>query len=394
MRRSICSKALGFALALLASLAWFAPLPAAADDGALLEAGRTAGRGLLLLRDPKVCSIALLRDRCRADADVFLAGRTDADFKDIPKIGPHPASGLRAFVANGDRDGFDSALGWFNTRQSTAEMWTADARGAALYDAGIEDVLLPAAHGVDVMELLGSGSLMDLFGHAARIPRGTLPVEIPQARSDAGSPVAGAIALPSGAMKIAHGLVAAIDVAMPPPPLVAVTFADGVAGDAALGVASSTVAELIDSPSWLFQADAQLFVEAYTSRLAVIAPSRAAQIADFRAALRGTPGFSHDAVIGKYNALIGDVMQGAQPRAKPLMLGAFAAQLTYNAVILRDRGVATGMATVISQQSALDQSVAGWHEARLAANAPGADWAAQYQLGLRLVDLIQKANRP
>jgi hypothetical protein len=394
MRRSISSRRAAAALALVICLAWLAPLPVAADDGALLEAGRTAGRGVLLLRDPKVCAIALLRDRCRADVDVLLAGKTDADFKEIPKIGPHPASGLRAFVTNGDRDGFDNALGWLNSRQSTAEMWRDDARAAALYDAGIEDVLLPAAQGVDVMELLGSGSLMDLFGHAAQIPHGTLPVEVPQARPDAGSRGAGAKALPSGAMIIGHGLVAAIDVAMPAPPLTAVTFTDGIVGDAALGVASSTVAELIDSPPWLFQADAQRFVEAYTSRLAVIAPVRAAQIADFRAALRGTPGFSHDAAIRKYNALIGDVMQSQQSRAKPLMLGAFAAQLTYNAVILRDRGVGTGMWTVISQQNALDQSIAGWHEARLAADAPGADWAAQYRLGLRLVNLIGKANHP
>ncbi len=59
--------------ALAAIIAAMAPHAAQADDRASVEGGRGAGRGLLILRDPKVCGIALLRDRCRADVEAFLA---------------------------------------------------------------------------------------------------------------------------------------------------------------------------------------------------------------------------------------------------------------------------------------------------------------------------------
>lgn len=370
-------------VALVATLATMTPQPAQADDRASVEAGRTAGRGLLILRDPKVCGIALLRDRCRADVDAFLDGQTDADFKDIPQIGPHPASGLRAFVTSGDLARFDRALVYLNSRSSTPAMWRSDARNAALFDAGVEDVMLPAGEGNQMMELLGAGSVFDLEKHAAQIPAGALPIAMPPK-----------LAAATGTTKFAHDLVAALDAALPQAPLVALTFADGPAGDAALGVAGSTVAELIDSPPWLFQANAQRFLDAYTARLTVVAPTHTAQIAAFRSALRSPVGFSHSNAIRMYNQLLTSILHGDQT-AKRIVLGAFSAQLFYNAAILRDRKVGGGMARFIADGSALDGSVAGWSDARAAAGSlTDDDWNAQYQLGLRLVDLIAKANRP
>ena len=392
MRRSISSKRVTAGLVLVAFLTQLTPLPAAADDAASLEAGRAAGRGLLILRDPKVCGIAVLRDRCRSDVDAFLGGKSDADFKDVPKIGPHPASGLRAFVADGDRDAFDNALGFFNSRSATPEMWTSDARGAALFDAGVEDVLLPAAHGNFALEVLSSGSTFDLFEHAARIPHGALPVALPAVPRETPTPAAGPKKLPGGALMttFAHDLVTAIDAAMPPP-LLTIAYADGAAGDAALGVASSTMAELIDSPDWLFQADAQRFVDAYAAHLVRVAPAQAARIAEFRAAVRSNRGFSHDAALDKHTAMSGAVMTATPARTKPFLLGLLAAQLVYNAAVLRNRGTATGMANLLAEQPGLDASVAGWSEARRTASA-GADWGTQYRLGVRLIDLIRKAN--
>jgi hypothetical protein len=393
MRRSTCSKRVTAALVLIAVLTQLTALPAAADDAAAIEAGRAAGRSLLILRDPKVCGIALLRDRRRSDVDAFLGGKSDADFKDVPKIGPHPASGLRAFVADGDRDAFDNALGFFNSRSATPEMWTSDARGAALFDAGVEDVLLPAARGNFALEVLSSGPTFDLFEHAARIPHGALPVALPAVPRETPTPAAGPKKLPGGALitTFAHDLVTAIDAAMPPPPLLTIAYADGAAGDAALGVASSTMAELIDSPDWLFQADAQRFVDAYAAHLVRVAPAQAARIAEFRAAVRSNRGFSHDAALDKHTAMSGAVMTATPARTKPFLLGLLAAQLVYNAAILRNRDTATAMANVLSEQPGLDASIAGWSEVRHTASA-GAEWGAQYRLGLRLVDLIRKAN--
>jgi hypothetical protein len=386
---------LGVGVVVLVGLAVaMGPRAANAEDRASVDAGRTAGRGLLILRDPKVCAIALLRERCKADVDAFLEGRTDADFKEVPNIGAHPASGLRAFVTDGDRSKFDNALGWLNSRQSTAAMWTADARGAALFDAGIEDVMLPAGQGVEVMELLGAGSVMDLVAHAAQIPSNTLPVAVPDKPAGVRSTGPGAVAISGGTMKFARDLVSALDATMPPAALVTMRFVDGPAGDAALGVASSTIAELIDSPAWLFQADAQRFIDDYAARLASIAPARAAEIAGFRSALRVKPNFSHDGALRQYNRIVASVGTSDQSRARPFVMGAFAAQLVYNAAILRDQNLGAMMSRFVSAPSPLDASVPGWSAARASANvSTDADWGTQYQLGLRLVDLIEKANR-
>lgn len=152
-----------------------------------------------------MCGIALVRERCKADVEALLGDRGDDDLKDIPHIGAHPASGLRAFVATGDRDRLDNALGYLNARQSTPAMWIADARGAALYDAGIETVLLPAAQGVEVVELLGSQPVTDLIDHAAQVPSGLFPVAVPSPKRDGPGVAPGAARLPKGAVNLPEG---------------------------------------------------------------------------------------------------------------------------------------------------------------------------------------------
>jgi hypothetical protein len=69
--------------------------PALGDDQQLVEAGRSAGRAVLVFRDPWACAVALIRMRCQADVTRFFAGHGDGDFKQIPNAGSHPVSGLR-----------------------------------------------------------------------------------------------------------------------------------------------------------------------------------------------------------------------------------------------------------------------------------------------------------
>jgi hypothetical protein len=392
MTRSICSKTAVVALALVAALR---PGPAcAASDASGLEAGRSAGRALLILRDPNVCGIALMHERCVADVDAFLAGKSDADFQSVPKIGPRPATGLRAFVTSGDRNGFDNALVWFNSRASTAAMWSGDARGAALFDAGVEDVVMPAALGNQAVELLGAGPIIDLVDHAGQIPPGTFPIDPAPLRR--GAPKRGTVGkeLPPGAMTFARDLVVAIDAAMPPPPFATLTYADGALGDAALGVAAGTVNELVDSPNWLVQADAQRFIDGYTARLAIVAPGRRAEIATLRAALRADGSFSHDGALKANTAVTVAILRSEAARTKPVLLGVLAAQLVYNAAALRDTHMSGAALRALGTEAALDAAVPGWKSTRATAIGIAADdWGAQYQVGLRLIALIRSANR-
>jgi hypothetical protein len=370
----------------VAAVLWSAPLAAVADDRASIDAGRAIGRALLTLRDPRACAIPLLRDRCRSDVDAFAGTSTDADYATIPNIGPHPLTGLRAFVTNGDRDGYDRALAYINSRSSTAAMWTADARNAALYDAGIEDVLYHAAGSNTLAQLLGSGALIDLTNHASAIPAGALGVDVPAAGG--GSPRG------AGMLDIADRLVRAVDAAAPPAPLAPIPQRDDPAAIAGLGVAGSVVNELVDSPPWLFQADAQTFVDAFAQRLTAFAPSAAVQAAALRAATRPGPSFSHDVAIRAYNATVEPTLAG-QRHAQAYMLGALTTQMVYNAAVLRDPNVARMGLGVISSIAALDAAVPGWAAARVQSNsiAPTA-WSAQYALGVQLVGLIEKANQP
>ncbi len=377
-----------FAAVLVAFAA--APRAALADDRASIEAGRAAGRALLVLRDPAVCAIALLRARCRADVDAFLGTTTDADYKNIPKIGPHPASGLRAFVSEGDRDAFDRALVYINSRFSTPAMWSADARDAALYDAGVEDVLLPAAGENQAVQLLSSGALLDLTSHASRIPPDALGIEIralPQAQPGTASQV------PAAMLGTGNDLVRAIDARLPPAPIADVRAGTGSASIAALGVASSTVAELIDSPSWLFEADSQRFVDAYADRMRAFAPGASVRIDTLRAATRPGAGFSHAGAITAYNALLGAALSPNSPSARAFVSGAFSAQIVYNAAVLRDSKVGAMMSGFLAGADVLDGVVPGWREAR-AGGTSSTDWKAQYRLGIQLVDLIEKAGTP
>ena len=367
------------------------PSAARADDRASVEAGRTAGRGLLIVRDPKACGIALLRQRCIADVDAFLAGRGDADFKDVPRVGPHPASALRTFVTAGGIDQLDPALAWYNTRRSTAAMWAADARNAALYDAGIEDVTLPAALGSVAREFAGSGSVLDIIDHGDQVPAGALPVTVPPKPTVLSTtPITASTS--TGSLPFAHALVAALDTGMPAPPLTPTRAVNGPAGDAALGVAGSTVAQLIDSPAWLFQTDAQRFIDDWTVQLATRFPGRAAEIAALHTAIHTPVGFSHDAALQSHTALVRAIVAEDKVRAKPFVLGGFAAQLVYDAAIVRRQNLGAMMSRFLADETALDTSIPGWSAERAAASAP--DWNAQYQHGLRLVDLTERANRP
>jgi hypothetical protein len=176
IRRSISSKTFAVALWLVAVFAVL-PQTARADDRGSVEAGRADARAVLILADLRACGIALLRDRCITDIDAFLHGRGDGDFGHLSKVGPHPASGLRAFVSNGDRDGFDPALSWINYRQATEAQWKADPRDAALYDAGVLDVFM-AGTTSELGERLAAAPGADLAIHAAQVPAGALPIDI------------------------------------------------------------------------------------------------------------------------------------------------------------------------------------------------------------------------
>lgn len=403
--RSICSKAGALAAALAVAALACVTQPAAADDRDALERGRTAGRTILILRDPRACGIALLHARCVADVDAFLKrnGEGDADYARVPNVGKHPATGLRAFAANGDRDALDLALTWFNAVQSTEPMWRDDPRAAALYDAGIVDVLLPAGRGYPPFESPALLAVGDLARHAARVPAGTLPLDVARIRDEASvtmTPVVvgkqeyqGSMRLSPAGKKYAHELVAALDTTVPPAPLATLAYGDDVAGDAALGLAGATVRQLAETPAfWLVQADVQRFIDAYIARLRTLAPDRARDADQLRGMLRGAALVDFGALKTAHTRLLGAVIGGATERGGRASLAFAVAEIPYNAMIERDEKSAATLLGVVGRSADLD-AVAGFAAARAEASTLGPrDWIAQYRFGLRLVDLLTKGG--
>lgn len=392
MPRSTCSSAVALVAILALALLAIVRHPASAADRGAVERGRSAGRAILLLRSPAACGIVVLRARCMADVDAFLGGRGDADFKSVPKVGPHPATGLRAYVTNGDRDGFDRALYWLNTTTSPESMWKSDPAGAAAYDAGIEDVFFPAALGNLAAEYLSLGPVIDISNHVALIPAGALPVDVtplraraPAAAGQVGSPLA------PGSMAFAQSLVEALDASVPDEPLATFSYPTGPTGDAMLGIATSTVYELTDSPPWASQVDAQRFFDDYAARLLVVAPERAAEIAAAREKLRGGASFRSGTAISAIATVFNNILQ-ASPGRQRMLLGSLAAQMPYNAAVFRNPDTAGMCLRVLAGLDALD-AVPGFAQARAEASAIApTGWLKQYSLGVRVVDLIMKGG--
>ena len=387
MLRSSCSKCALAALALVTALAAVGARPASADDRASLERGRAAARGLLILTDPRICGIVLLRERCIADVEAFLHGRGDGDFAAVQGIGPHPATGLRAFVANGDRDALDPALRAIESLPADPGRWTADPRDAALFDTGIVDVTLPAAASQDIVRQVGSAlPVVDLAKHAAQIPSGTLPLD---------PAVLLTISKREDILPFARALVAEIDRSAAAPPLIPLAPAGAPAAEVEMGLASQAVGELAQSPSWIVQDDAQRFIAALTSRYAQLAPDSAGAGARLRMVTR--PGaLDREATIEALRSLDAALRPKLEVRRyQRVIAGVALAQLAYTSAITHSETLARAMLDVLAATPVVDDAVPGWAAARTQGSAiRSTDWVGQHAYAVRLVDLVKKANRP
>ncbi|HZO94411.1 MAG TPA: hypothetical protein VFB22_11690 [Candidatus Baltobacteraceae bacterium] len=403
LRRRLVARTLSAALLAWAMTVSPHAVTAQADhDAAAVERGRSAGRVLVLLRNPFGCAIIVLRARCIADVDAFFAGRSDGDFANVPNVGKHPVSGLRAFVSEGDRGGYDPALAYLDTRVADATLWHDDPRSAALYDAGIEDVLLPSVPRGDpsaepgVTQMLQLGPFADLVRHAGAIPTGAIGVSADDlsrfasnTARDSWTLVGSRDAL-SAMVSAAHRVTQSVDTAHPAPPLVPLPDRDGSLGDALLGVETAVADDLSHSGPWLGQSDAQAFLDRYFDRLERLDPSLRPLCSAARDDLRYDAHYSAASAREGMHDLVAALQ--TSPRAARMEMGWQAEELGFAAVIVRDGELSATMLRSVSRNDALDDAVPGFREARLSAVAVSpTDWGAQYRLSVHLVDLLLRA---
>jgi hypothetical protein len=270
-------------------------------------------------------------------------------------------------------------------------MWTADPRNAALYDAGIDDVFIRAANTNRSIPWQGEGALIDLSLHLASIPSGAIPVSLERLRSSAGCR-----AWPIDAnLDLAVALGDAAERLAPTRPLAVLAFSNDPRGDAVLGVAAATVAELADNPDWLAETAPQRFVDAYFARLLVMRPGARDELSRLRPLLSGGPGFIHGAALEAATDAIAPLLGSGKPHSAGILSGSMTAQLVYNAAILRDPAMGRAALGIVAESAPLEAGVPGWAAARAqAAGVDPTDWSAQFHYGLHLVDLIVKGSPP
>jgi hypothetical protein len=389
MTRSTCfSRCIG---SLVLAVFLCAPRLALADDRASVDAGRAAARGVLILRDPRFCGIALFRERCIADVDTYLRGRGDTDFGQIPHIGPHPATGLRAFVANGDRDGYDTALSWINNVQAVPQQWKANPRDAALYDAGVLDVFLAAAGSNELTAMTMAAPAADLAVHASDIPNDALPVDVAPLRAlHMTRPNVGHI------LPFARDLTVAVRRGFPVDPIFVLPPVDSPCADAQLGLASQSLGELMHAPFWLGQIDIQRFVATVAERYDELLPGDPPASADLRARSQIDASYDAAAALAAGQAL--STRLGKQLptlRFQRFVLGIAVGQIAYGAAISRNPSAARTLLDSVAASPALDDAIPGWSTARTPGTSIGTtDWPAQHAYALRLVELIRAASKP
>jgi len=370
------------ACALAACVLWCAqPHPAAAQsivptqsEREAYETGRASARTVLVFQYPQLCAIVLERPRCTRDLDRFLAR--------YPKVPAADAAALRAAFSTGAFSKLDMRYGEINTTFVAEPERLKDAHAAWLIEAGIASVEVPAAldqvH--QVMALPNALALARDAGAAGSfrslVPDGIVDAEArvtpdPKGTVPLGVPVDQAVTYQAAIVK-------ALAATFPPQPYPRIAYAQGLRGDAQLGVALATLAELSEVPRMLAQPDAQGFVDATFARLIETLPADATRLQALRADFAVGPEidrlFRPGGAISKLAAFKRDL---DRTTLRAVIVGQFSAQIAFNATVYRDVKLSNTFRSDVEAFDEVDASVPGLETLRAALRRPGAsDWPA------------------
>ncbi len=357
-----------------------------ADEQSSVEAGRSFARAILIFRDPWVCEMPLLSARCEADVRAVFGDRGDRIAKDIPGSGPRPFSGLNDFIEHGNRDGFDRALVYINTATAPDSMWATEPTEAALFDIGATQVGIPAALDNTMLRVFASSGALDL---QARAKSGQLSATDNATVNSIGF---GDPTKLMDARESSQSLVTASLVRFPEMPLGTYRY-DRPNGYALFGMTTSWVLEFVDNSPWIGQSDVDAFVTAWANQAVAFAPNAAPQRGKFLTLLHTTP-FNHDRVL-KASVDLETAVTTALPKAKArqVYFGALAAQLAYNAAVLRDQASAQFYLRILSAIDEVDPISPDIARLRATSSTvERTDWATQFALGRDLSVAILNAS--
>jgi hypothetical protein len=158
-----------------------------------------------------------------------------------------------------------------------------------------------------------------------------------------------------------------------------VTWTEGALGDARLGVAVTTLQEMLDDPLLLMQSDSQLFVDDVFRHLADYVDDARYKtgLAKIREQLRPSKHLDQRALVKAGNTELLHYIGSSIPQARlrAMVLGSLSAQVAFNAIVYKDSDIDAQFRNQLVGMDMLDRAVPGLREKRLAlGSARGGDW--------------------
>ena len=253
-----------------------------AGQRSAFERGRAYQRIVFVLQDPSVCFVAALRPRIEADL---------AEFEDEPETASAGAAKstsaydtLRSFLRTGNENDLSPDLAgadYFepflakDAPHSASRWW--------LVEAGMAETELRGSIGDPVRQMMAGMHAEWLGNHlgdsgqfSTIVPLSDLKGKKLPAIQSIASIAASLSASPQPEAATADfneltkydvDLVRNLDKAFPEPAYPAISYPDGLLGDARLGVAWATIGELAQEPRFLWQPETQSFIDDFFRQL-------------------------------------------------------------------------------------------------------------------------------
>lgn len=353
------------------------PIVPTASDRASFSVGQAKQRVIEMFQDPRMCGIVLLRQRCLADVEALVPTQTDAA----------QIEHLRAFAQYGDMDRYDSKWAEVNVVLLPDSFWQKDPVATWLQAAGIllqSDSELEGPMKV-IMESPTYGD-MARYANAAR-PYGSLvpgdliaaAAKAPADSNVAGVPVASA---PLDLTQVQHLhdiLIPRLKALFPSAAQPAVLSAPSLKGDMQLGAYVATANEMFESPTLFLQPSSRAFLSAVSVRLAQVQPDAASAEQARIVAQRFLTVAGPDAwksVHADWHVATNKAAAALQGHRKEAFFGGMmAAQVAYNAAVLKEASAANDQMGFIAAWTSADRDLPGLATKRAALSAVAhGDW--------------------
>lgn len=313
------------------------------EDVSAVEAGRSRGRAILILRNPVICAPVMLVERCLKDLST-LVGPFDGNavFSSVPGVGAKPFDRLLAYIREGDPANIDRALSWESSATAPPGLPT---RQAELTDAGIAATLFAGANGqsqwraTSLMTSIDAAHMpaipgIDLFSPAQR----SLLASLKETEDARGRGIQLSVQQQSAVFGADAAFAHRVDELFPAHALLDLQYGDSDAGNIRIGIAFATLGQMLELPPLSVLPESREFATNALDGINKVAPGPETETAgrDLLDALSADDPETRHKGIEALHALTKQLFSAETRKIwNPLMLGFAVAMLGYEAGVVR-----------------------------------------------------------